>query len=208
MMLDATSYFKQQFWAGSSNGTAMEGQNYMNPTKAVDRQYAWIKSRPNTPPRLVPGSIRPTIPVLPGDPYANGLPAAVHDPKPIVSPAGFPDSPSTGPAVYYGTPNAPDILNKLFWDIKIIILKALSAIGLYKGMIPSNPYRISDAVAQNGTGQAVGLSGFVNQITAFLPSLPQKNIAPASQNFAASTTKTYSSPFDTHTVIFSKEVLP
>jgi len=210
-----------------SHGSSVDSGNYVSPTQAVDIQYGrdskdayagagvpmWVRNRTILPKIIIPnktGIEGRSTPNMPGMDSVRPITNAYARYPINEEPAGATDVPvpdvyASGNVVRYSSPFTAikDFFGKIWWAIKLFFIRIFSKIGLYKGMIPINPYTIPEYIPDTTTTtpKGIGTMTFDPQ-----PYFQQKIVRPSTKS---DTSQYYGSePFYNHTVIFSQEVLP
>ena len=210
-MIDARESIYRPFWAGASSGVALESQNYFSPKKAIDLQYGWMNPERAERPATSIGNKFHNSETFGTDVLNLSAPYKERQYQPGPALTVAPPSYQT-PKVYYSGPLG--WLKAIFAGIKNIVLKILAKLGLYTPpYVP--PTDVPDYTAQISTDSpTVGTVKDMLTTTqdAFSPATTSDIIAQGTDNRgfiqAYSRPLRYESPFNTHTVIFSREVVP
>ena len=215
--IDPRETTDRPFWT-QSHGSTVDSGNYVSPRQAIDIKYGlgkdkykgqvpiWVRNKTILPKIIIPNKTgiegRSTAD-MPGADSVKSItnaytryPIGPQPVEPGIDAIPVPDVyASDNVEAIYSSPftKVKEFFDKIWWAIKIFFMKILSKIGLYKGTIPINPYKMPE----------------------YLPGIPQTpaadepNPIQSINDTTPSSTAYYGTePFYNHTVIFSQEVLP
>ena len=198
--VDTREQFYRPFWAGPSQGQGVETQNYFNPKKAVDMQFN-VEKIANT--FRKPASMDN---FYEGEPFGRDVlnySAPYKQPyfDRLQRPQYFQQQTDYRPPVEYGTPT--DWLSGIIEFFKNIINRILQFVGIKSTPVATAPQQQQQAGNANlNTGAGAGQNYTQGQRQG------QVNFTQHGSRVDPEERIEYSSPFDTHTVIFGKQVVP